>query len=94
MKQGRGDHKRPKVHVHICVESNHNKFLLSTFSMLEVSSGEVNALYVVLLPKGISAAQVKQPIYRKEQCPQEMMKASFTSKQTSDHSRKPLTTVL
>lgn len=94
MKQARGEHKRPKVHVHICVESNHNKFLLSTFPMLEVSSGELNALYVVLLPKGISAAQVKQPIYRKEQCPQEMMKASFTSKQTSDHSRKPLTTVL
>lgn len=94
MKQARGEHKRPKVHVHICVESNHNKFLLSTFPMLEVSSGELKALYVLLLPKGISAAQVKQPIYRKEQCPQQMMKASFTSKQTSDHSRKPLTTVL
>lgn len=93
MKQARGEYKRPKVHVHICVESNHNKFLLSTFPMLEVSSGELKALYVVL-PKGISAAQVKQPIYRKEQRPQQMMKASFTSKQTSDHSRKPLTTVL
>lgn len=93
MKQARGEHKRPRVNVHICVESNNNKFLLSTFPMLEVSSGELKALYVVL-PKGISAAQVKQPRYRKEQRPQQMMKASFTSKQTSDHSRKPLTTVL
>lgn len=79
----------------MCVKLNHkNKFLFSKFPVLEVNSGELNALCVTLLPKGISVAQVKQPIYRKEQYPQEMMKASFTSNQTSDHSRKPLTTVL
>lgn len=94
MKQAREQNKS-KVYAHVCVKLNHkNKFLLSKFPMLEVNPGELDALYVALLPKGISVAQVKQPIYRKEQCPQEMMKASFTSNQTSDHSRKPLTTVL